>query len=141
MDWDSLFNEFCQTSLSVTKFLIQKGIDPKSGNSKQHTKGWSTKRAQIKHQISEKTQEKYIEKTSTEKAKEMVTIESVAKYLLDKIQELSIDNTRDLKSLSSALKDLHDVTQEKEEVVVEEEANDSILQQIKGMLNEKNSKD
>ena len=71
----------------------------------------------------------------------MVTIESVAKYLLDKIQELSIDNTRDLKSLSSALKDLHDVTQEKEEVVVEEEANDSILKQIKGMLNEKNSKD
>lgn len=126
--------------MTVTEFLNSKNIK-RSGYVNEQTNGWSKKRGKIREKINKKTQDKYIEKTSTEKAKEMVTIESVAKYLLDKIQELSIDNTRDLKSLSSALKDLHDVTQEKEEVVVEEEANDSILQQIKGMLNEKNNKD
>ena len=141
MNWDALEEEFNQTNLSVAKFFENKGYDAHSGYIQKHTKGWARKRASIRRKIKEKAQDKYIEKASTEKAKEMVTIESVAKYLLDKIQELSIDNTRDLKSLSSALKDLHDVTQEKEEVVVEEEANDSILQQIKGMLNEKNNKD
>ncbi len=137
MDWDALFNEFCQSNLSLKDFLISKKINATSGNSKKQTRGWSTRRARIKHEINEETQKKIIKKTIKKKTEELITCESVALDLLKMAKKLKIDNTRDYKSLTSALKDISDILKKDEDQIIEEEETDNLMKQIMEIRNGK----
>lgn len=137
MDWDALFNEFCQTNLSLTKFLTDKGISPKSGNTYKKTKGWREKRAEYRRKKSKKAHEEIIEQNAKKEATELITCESVALDLLKMAKKLKIENTRDYKSLTSALKDISDILKKDEDEVIEEEETDSIMKQIMEIRNGK----
>lgn len=102
---------------SLNAFLKENNI-PDNGNTKKSTKGWKDKKVLKENEKSTKVLKKVIEKESTKEAKEKVTINEVAEKLLNRIVTIStkVDNPQGLKSLSSALRDLKELTEDSKEI-------------------------
>lgn len=146
-DWIKLEKEYILGDYkSVSAFLKEKGI-PNNGSSRKQTSGWNGTKRQKEDKKKTKTIEKVIEKQSEQEAKKIVTVNSVANKLLEKIMcateelnknvdmfgnlhENSIVNKADLKKLTSALKDVNDILQEKEN----NQSNDGIIVDLIGAL-------
>ena len=127
-NWKELEKEFILSNYkTVSSFLKSKSIDSRSGSVKKATKGWKEKKAQKEHKKSTKIIEKTIEKEAEKEARKKVKVDDVANNLLQKIYEATnqlnkntdmfgqvheneIINRADIKKLTSALKDLADIT-------------------------------
>ena len=132
-NWKELEKEFILSDYkTVSSFLKSKSIDNRSGSVKKATKGWKEKKAQKEHKKCTKIIEKVIEKEAEKEATEKVQINDVANKLLQKIYEATnqlnmssdmfgkvheneIINGSDIKKLTSALKDLADITKDNKE--------------------------
>lgn len=87
-NWKQLEQEYILGDYkSVSAFLREKNIDNKNGSVKKAVIGWKEKKALKEHEKSTKTIEKVIEKTSTEEAKKIITVNNIANDLLVKINE------------------------------------------------------
>lgn len=110
-NWSELEQEYITGSYkSVREFFKIKGLSMnKSANEK--VKGWNEKKQLKDNQKANKIIEKTIEKQSEIKAKELTTVNDVAKIALDKAKKLSssIEQMNDLKTFTSAIKDLKDI--------------------------------
>ena len=108
-DWKELEKEFILGDYkSVNDLLKSKNIAYGSG-ARKNTKGWKVKKLKKSQLKSEKVIEKVIEKESTLEANEIVTVNTVAKKLLNKIENFDNISERNLKSITSALKDINDI--------------------------------
>jgi len=124
-DWKQLEKEYVLSNYkSVSAFLKNKGIKA-TGNTNKQTKGWKNKKAKKEQKKSKKTIEKAIEKESEKEAQRIVDIKNIANDLALKVVQASketnlyIDadgeiqkgliNTKGLKQITSALKDLQDI--------------------------------
>lgn len=132
-DWNELEREFILSDYkTVSSFLKSKNIDNRSGSVKKATKGWKEKKALKEQKKSTKIIEKTIEKEAEKEARKKVQINDVANKLLQKIYEATnqlnmssdmfgkvhtneIINRTDIKKLTSALKDLADITKDNTE--------------------------
>ncbi len=150
-DWNNLEKEYILSDYkSVSAFLKNKGI-PNNGSTKKSTKGWKEKKVQKEYQKSTKTIEKVIEKEAERDSEQIVKVNEVANKLLNKIMiaadELNKDvdalgntkrhsilNRSDLKKLSSALKDINEVLENKSSD--SQKNNDGIITDLIGALNE-----
>lgn len=109
IDWNNLKIEFLNSNLSKTKFLESKGIKPNDGNVNRITRDWVKDKAEYKLKISKETENKMIEQQSVNTANMNIKINEMAQYLINLLPTLEINNTRDYKSASSALKDIRDI--------------------------------
>ena len=109
IDWNNLKIEFLNSNLSKTKFLQSKGIKPNDGNTNRITKDWVKDKAKYRLKLSKETENKMIEQQSGDTANIMLKIDENARYLLNLLPTLEINNTRDYKSATSALKDIRDI--------------------------------
>lgn len=110
-NWKELEKEYILGDYkSVTAFLNDKEI-PNNGSTRKQTSGWSDKKRQKEDRVKTKVVEKVIEKEATKEANDIVSINNVAQSLLKKIEILSqgTDDERNIKSLTSALKDINDI--------------------------------
>lgn len=110
-DWKQLEKEYILSDYkSVSAFLRDKSIS-RSGNVVKITKGWNEKKAQKELKKGSKTIEKVIEKEAEKEAQQIVTIKDVATDLIKKISSSTdkIKELRDIKQLTSALKDLNEI--------------------------------
>lgn len=116
-DWKQLEKEYLLGDYkSVSAFLKEKKI-PSNGSTRKQTNGWTEKKRQKQDKTKTKTIEKVIEKQSEKEADKKVTINTVAETLLNKIVKLSNKDDTDVKSiktLTSALKDINDVIDDKD---------------------------
>ena len=126
-DWNKLEKEFILSDYkTVSSFLKAKGIN-RTGAVNKQVKNWKEKRAKKEQKKSKKTVEKIIEKEAEKEARKKVKVDDVANNLLQKIYEATnqlnkntdmfgqvheneIINRADIKKLTSALKDLADIT-------------------------------
>lgn len=124
-DWKQLEKEYILSNYkSVSAFLKNKGIKA-TGNTNKKTKGWKNKKAKKEQKKSKKTIEKAIEKESEKDAQQIVCIKNIANDLALKVIQASKEtnlyvdadgeiqigliNTKGLKQITSALKDLQDI--------------------------------
>lgn len=108
-NWEELEKEYILGDYnSVNDFLKSKKIAYGSG-ARKNTKDWKVKKSKKSQEKSEKVIKKVIEKESTIEANEIVTVNGVAKKLLSKIEKFGDVNERNIKSLTSALKDINDI--------------------------------
>lgn len=131
-DWNKLEKEFILSDYkTVSSFLKAKGIN-RTGAVNKQVKNWKEKRAKKEQKKSKKTVEKIIEKEAEKEARKKVKVDDVANNLLQKIYEATnqlnkntdmfgkvytneIINRADIKKLTSALKDLADITKDNKE--------------------------
>ncbi|MBO5138685.1 MAG: phage terminase large subunit [Bacilli bacterium] len=115
-NWEKLENDYILGNYdSVSDFLNSRHI-PRNGNTNKKTANWNNKKVEKEQKKSKKIQEKVIEKESSIEANNRVKINDVANDLLQKISIQSSDDTKNIKSLTSALRDLKEViTEEKVE--------------------------
>lgn len=132
-NWKKLEQEYILSEYkSVSSFLKDKGI-PNNGSTKKSTKGWKNKKVLKEEQKSTKIIEKVLEKESEKEASKKITINTVAETLLDKIVKLSTSDevdVKNIKTLTSALKDVNDVMDDKDK----DNNNDGILTELVGAL-------
>lgn len=110
-NWSELEQEYITGSYkSVREFFKIKGLSMNKSASEK-VKGWNEKKRVKDNQKANKIIEKTIEKQSEMKAKELTTVNDVAKIALDKAKTLSnsIEQMNDLKTFTSAIKDLKDI--------------------------------
>lgn len=111
-DWKQLEKEYILGDYkSVSAFLEIKKISC-NGNTKKQTKGWADRKALRENEKSTKIIEKVIEQEAEKEAKKIVTINSVAEKLLDKILLISSKDEIDewsIKKITSSLKDISDI--------------------------------
>ena len=119
-DWEDLEKKYLLSKcISVSQFIKKEKI-PYNSTTKRMTKGWSEKKKKNDAQKTAKTIEKVIEKQSSEDAKNIVTVNDVAKIALDKAKALSknIESVYTLKDFTTAVKNIKDIIIEDE---IEEE--------------------
>ncbi len=110
-DWKQLEKEYILGDYkSVKEFLDNKEIKY-NGNARDKTKGWTEKRVTKQEQKSNKTVEKIIEKESEKEAEKIIQVKDVAIELIKKISDSTnkIQELKEIKQLTSALKDLNDI--------------------------------
>lgn len=111
-NWKELEKEYILGDYrSVSAFLKDKNI-PRNGSTQKNVKGWNEKKSQKECKKSSKTIEKVIEKEAEKEAKKLVTVNSVAEKLLDKILLISSKDEIDewsIKKITSSLKDISDI--------------------------------
>jgi len=129
-DWKQLEKEYILSDYkSVKEFLDNKGIKY-NGNARDKTKGWTEKRVTKQEEKSNKTVEKIIEKESEKEAQQIVDIKSIANDLALNIikanketnlyideygkKQIGLIDRKGLKQLTSALKDLNDILEDKQ---------------------------
>ncbi len=129
-DWIALEKEYILSDYkSVSAFLEDKGIK-QNGNTFKYTKGWKSKKGEKEEKKSSKIVEKIIEKESEKDAETIVKLNDVAEELLKKVMEATrqlnihvdmfgnqhagIVDRSDIKKLTSALKDLNDIVNNKQ---------------------------
>lgn len=130
-DWKQLEKEYILSDCkSVSSFLKGKGIE-QNGNTYKKTKGWKNKKGEKEEKKSSKTIEKVIEKQSEKEAQQIVDIKSIANDLalniskantelhihtdMFGVQHLGITDAGRLKKLTSALKDLNEILEDKQD--------------------------
>ncbi len=131
-DWKKLEREFILSDYkTVTSFLKSKNIKS-DGTTRKYTTGWKEKKRQKCDKSTTKIIEKVIEKEAEKKATEKVKINDVVNDLLEKISQATkqlnmnsdmfgrihtneIINRSDIKKLTSALKDIADITKNNKE--------------------------
>ncbi len=110
-DWVALEKEYILSDFnSISDFLKNKNISD-NGFIRKHTTGWQNKKREKEERKKRKIVEKIIEKESTKEAKKIVNVKDIASDLANKIKLMSkdVENVRDLKSISSALKDVSEL--------------------------------
>ena len=129
-DWKQLQKEYILSDYkSVSAFLKDKKINNNS-YARNNTKGWKEKKRQNTDKKVTKTIEKVTEKESEKEAQQIVDIKSIANDLaisiikankesnlyIDKYREIQIGlvDKKGLKQLTSALKDLNDILNNKQ---------------------------
>lgn len=129
-DWKQLEKEYILSNYkSVKEFLNNKEIKY-NGNARDKTKGWTEKRVIKQEEKSNKIVEKTIEIESKKEAQQIVDIRLIANDLalniikanketnlyIDKYGEIQIGliDRKGLKQLTSALKDLNDILEDKQ---------------------------
>lgn len=124
-DWKQLEKEYILSNYnSVSAFFKSKGIKS-DGTTRKYSTGWKEKKRQKDDEKATKTIEKVTEKESEKEAIQIVDIKTIANDLALKVIQASketnlyIDddgkmhkgliNTKGLKQITSALKDLQDI--------------------------------
>ncbi len=108
-DWKQLEKDYLLGDFkSVSAFLKYNGIN-NNGTIRKYTAGWKDKKRQKEDKIKTKTIEKTIEKQSDNDSNNNVSINNTAIKLLDKINTLNDINERNIKIITSALKDINDI--------------------------------
>ncbi len=145
-DWKQLEKEYILSNYkTVADFLKSKNIS-RNGSTQKNTKGWNEKKVNKELKKSEKVIEKVIEKESEKEAQQIVDLKAIANDLALNVlkankelhihmdmfggQHEGIVDAGRLKKLTSALKDLNDILQPKQE---DEDDEDSFIE----ALNEK----
>lgn len=110
-DWKDLEKQFKLGCFQSVEDFFKKKKIPATSYTRKMAKGWKKEKEKTDRKKVEKTIEKVIEKQSAEDAKNLVTVNGVAKLALDKAKDLSvgIKNVYDLKSFASAMKDIKDI--------------------------------
>ena len=111
-DWNKLEEEYILSDCkSISDFLKEKNIQD-DGSVIKHTTGWNKKKREKQEKVKIKTIEKVIEKESTDEAKKKTTVNEVAELLLNKLVNISLNDiveVRDIKTMTSSLKDLSEI--------------------------------
>ncbi len=108
-DWKQLEKDYLLSDFkSVSAFLKDKGIS-NNGTVRKYTSGWKDKKRQKEDKIKTKTIEKTIEKQSDNDSNNNVSINNTAIKLLSEINTLTDINERNIKTITSALKDINDI--------------------------------
>lgn len=111
-DWNKLEEEYILSDCkSISDFLKEKNIQD-DGSVRKHTTGWNKKKREKQEKVKIKTIEKVIEKESTDEAKKKTTVNEVAELLLNKLVNISLNDiveVRDIKTMTSSLKDLSEI--------------------------------
>ena len=110
-DWKQLEKEYILSDYkSVSAFLKEKDI-PNNGSTRKQTSGWKDKKRDKQDKINTKIVQKVIEKQSEQEAKELITVNSVAKVALNKASILlnEVESVYNLKDFTSALKNIKDI--------------------------------
>ena len=109
MDWKLIKAEYIAGGTSYRKLADKYGISRSKLQARATSEGW----VDLKSQAQAKTEAKLVDSISDQSAKTTVTIYSVAEKLLGKISsmiERGSYNTKDIKNLTSAVKDLKEIT-------------------------------
>lgn len=110
-DWKQLEKEYILSDYkSVSSFLNDKGIK-RNGSTQKAVKGWNEKKVQKEFKKGSKIIEKVIEKESEKEAQQIITVKDVATELMKKISDSAnkIGDSKEIKQLTSALKDINDI--------------------------------
>ena len=124
-DWKQLEKEYILSEYnSVSAFLKNKGIKA-TGNTNKQTKDWKNKKAKKEQEKGNKIIEETIKKESQKEAQQIADIKTIANDLALKVIQASKEanlyinddgeiqkgliNTKGLKQITSALKDLQDI--------------------------------
>lgn len=129
-NWSELEKEyFLGKYTSITKFLKDKGM-PENGHTRKMTNSWKSKKVIKESEKSKKIIEKITERVIEKEVEKRLSVNSVADKLLEKIEQatnelgsvkvddkvvtLPIDKS-DIKKLTSALKDLKEILEDRKD--------------------------
>ena len=109
VDWNKIKAEYIAGGISYRKLAEKHEISRSKLQARATSEGW----VDLKSQAQAKTEAKLVDSISDQSAKTTVTIYSVAEELLGKISSMLARgsyNTKDIKNLTSAVKDIKEIT-------------------------------
>lgn len=113
-DWVRIENEYLNCDISYRKLAEKHDVNINTLTRKAIDGNWVEKRKQQKSKITAKLQQKTVDAIVSKEVDRLAKISNVADLLLEKIELAASQikdkkNSRDIKQLASALKDIRDI--------------------------------
>ena len=140
-DWQQIKTEYITTDTSYRKLAQKYGVSYQAICHRSKTEGWIA----LREQHMNKTISKTVEKISEKKANMAAKVHTVADKLLDKI-DASVDlmvpgvmNTKSLRALTAAVKDLKDILMIRSEL--DEREQEARIEKLRADAQQRNNDD